>query len=166
MTTQDNDFFKEAFRPPELDIFKSPTGDSFITIEGITCPVLGTEFINLLHRRHFEAFGFFPVKAKVNSVIKEIDMFTQLYGDIKPIFYRFAKQDGVVYVDLGTPDFKVIEISSDNVRVITDPPVKFVRSKIQKPIHIPNPKAVAKDLRRLRKYIPFKTDQDFILLVA
>lgn len=167
MTTQDGkSFYEENLNPGNLEVFKSPTGESFITIEGITYPVLGTEFMKALYRKHYLEFGCPPNKTRLKKAIEEIDMFAQLFGDTMPVFHRFAKLDGTQYIDLGTPDFKAIEITPKNVRIITNPPTKFIRSAIQQEIKIPSPKAVARDLRRLRKYVPFKTDADFILFAA
>ncbi|RLF63259.1 MAG: hypothetical protein DRN30_06840 [Thermoplasmata archaeon] len=49
---------------------------------------------------------------------------------------------------------------------MTDPPVKFIRSGIQRPIGGLNTEALPNDLFLLRKYVPFKAEEDFTLFVA
>lgn len=102
----------------------------------------------------------------MKKVIEKCDNFARYFGENKQIHHRFAKVDGTIYIDLCNSSFEVIEITSGGIRIIPNPGIKFVRSKIQQEIHIPNPKAVARDLRRLKNYIPFKTDDDFVLFVS
>ena len=85
MTTQDGkNFFQENLNPE--DLFKAPSNESHITIEGKTFSLKGSEFKKLLNCRHYEEFGFFPSKGKVNSAIEEMDMLAQHYGETKPHF--------------------------------------------------------------------------------
>lgn len=164
--TDDKNFFKETCSPKNFNLFKTESNESYVTLEGVTYPVLGSEFKNALNHRYYEQFEFFPCKCKLKATIEKLDMFAKLYGETKPVYYRFAHQEDALYLDLGNPQFEIVKITGDNVSIITDPPVKFVRSKIQREIEAPVIKEDADALNFLKKYIPFKTDEDHVLFVS
>ncbi len=166
MTEVGKEFFEQPLRFDTFDTFRTEDDKSYITFNGVTYPIRGSKFQRLLNELHFYLKEFFPCKCVVMDIINGLDMFTKLFAPVKPVYYRFAKLENVVYIDLGNSKFEVIEITGDAYQVITNPPVKFVRSKIQKAIGAPDTKAVAKDLRLMKKYVPFKTEEDFILFVS
>ena len=166
MTVVANDFFQEPLDFKKFDLFKTESDNTYITFMGVTYPLKGSKFSRLLNQLYFELTEFFPGKGLVKGIIDNLDMYATLFCDCKEIFYRFARLGDTVYIDSGNPQFDIFEINGETVRVISDPPVKFVRSKIERPIGLPELNAVATDLNLLRKYVPFKSDGDFILLVS
>lgn len=160
------DFIPGTFSDETLDLFKTNDGETYATVNGVTRKINDSGFKDFIGRNFFMRLADFLPKSKMKNVIEKCDNFARYFGENKQIHHRFAKVDGTIYIDLCNPKFEVIEITGDSVKVITNPPVKFVRSKIQQEINIPNPKAVVRDLRRLENYIPFKTDDDFTLFVA
>ncbi|MBT3486055.1 MAG: hypothetical protein HOG03_10385 [Desulfobacula sp.] len=166
MNTLPEDFFQAPLDFKKFEIFKTEEEETFLTFMGVTYPLRGSEFVKLLNHLHYSLNEFFPSKGIVHEIIDNLDMHATLYAPVKPVYYRFAKLENVVYIDLGNTKFEVVEITGDNYRVITNPPVKFVRSKIQRAIGAPDIKGLAKDLRLLMKYIPFKAEEDFILFAS
>ncbi|WP_020587455.1 hypothetical protein [Desulfobacter curvatus] len=100
------------------------------------------------------------------EIIDNCDNFARLFGEVKPVFRRIGRTPDAIYIDLGTPGFDVIEITGESVREIQNPPVKFIRSKIQLPIEGAKIDAQSEDLNLLKKYVKFKAENDFILFVA
>lgn len=159
-------FFEDKFPPTNLHLFKTEDEKSHITFDGITYEVLGTKFRDFLNKTHYLKHAFFPSKEDLDKIIFECDTFARIFSPISPIFYRFGKYENKIYIDLGNKEFEVVEITPDGVRIIKNPPVKFKRSKIQRAIGYPNTKAVPKDLLLFKKYVPFKTDDDFVLFIS
>nr|WP_320190640.1 hypothetical protein [uncultured Desulfobacter sp.] len=70
----------------------------------------------------------------IEMCINNCDAFARLFGEVNPVFRRIGRTQEAVYIDLGTAGFDVIEITGQSVQVIKNPPVKFIRSRIQLPI--------------------------------
>jgi Domain of unknown function (DUF3854) len=63
-----------------------------------------------------------------------------LYGQDSPtreVHLRIAQYEAKIYLDLGTPDWKAIEIDSTGWRVINEPPVRFWRPDSLRPLPYP-----------------------------
>jgi Domain of unknown function (DUF3854) len=63
-----------------------------------------------------------------------------LYGQdsvTREVHLRIAEHQGKIYLDLGTPDWKAIEIDPTGWRTIDDPPVRFWRPDSLRPLPYP-----------------------------
>ena len=58
-------------------------------------------------------------------------------GETREVHLRTAEHQGKLYLDLGTPDWKAIEVDSQSWRVILEPPVRFWRPDSLLPLPIP-----------------------------
>ncbi len=58
-------------------------------------------------------------------------------GETREVHLRTAEHQGKLYLDLGTDDWKAIEIDSQSWRVILEPPVRFWRPDSLLPLPIP-----------------------------
>jgi hypothetical protein len=58
-------------------------------------------------------------------------------GETREVHLRTAEHQGKLYLDLGTPDWKAIEVDSSSWRVILEPPVRFWRPDSLLPLPIP-----------------------------
>ena len=163
---KDNGFFKENFGPETLDIFKTAAGVVYITIYGMTMAVLSGMFQDLLDKQHFKEFNFFPCDTRVKKAIKTLDKYGRNFAPVKKVFRRFASVGAAIYIDLCTPDFAAVKITEDTVTVEHNPKAKFIRSKAQRTISAPVLKALPKYFELLNRYIPFKTEEDFVLFVS
>ncbi|MFH2130924.1 MAG: hypothetical protein ABIK68_11185 [bacterium] len=160
------DFIPGTFAGELIDLFKTKDGVPYITSNGKTFKINGSEFKDYLNLGIFNETGDFLDEGQIRKITKKCDNFARLLGEIKPVFRRVGRDENGIYIDLGTPDFAVIEITNHSVRRITNPPVKFIRSGIQRPIGGLSTEALPKDLLLLKKYVPFKAEEDFILFVA
>jgi hypothetical protein len=88
-----------------------------------------------------------------------------LAGPERKPFTRIAHdiQANRVYVDLGTPDWRAVEISATGWRVVGEPPVFFLRSKGMRPLPVPQPGG---SLERLQQFVNVQRPEGFILSVA
>jgi len=76
---------------------------------------------------------------------------------------RVASHDGRIYIDLGSTDWRAVEIDEYGWRVIDDPPVRFRRPSGMQPL--PEP-ARGGDISRLRSFVNVKDDADFVVVVC
>ena len=160
------DFIPGTFAGETIDLFKTMDDVSYITSNGKTFSINGSKFKDYLNHGIFMETGDFLDEGQIRDIVKKCDNFARLLGDVKPVFRRIGRTDTAIYIDLGTPEFEVIEITVNSVGVIANPPVKFVRSGIQRPIGGLETEASPQDLALLKNYVPFKAEEDFILFVA
>ncbi len=75
-----------------------------------------------------------------------------LYGQdsvTREVHLRIAEHQGKIYLDLGTPDWKAIEIDPTGWRTIVDPPVRFWRPDSLRPLPAPIAGGNLAELRQL-----------------
>jgi energy-coupling factor transporter ATP-binding protein EcfA2 len=58
-------------------------------------------------------------------------------GESREVNLRVAEHQGKLYLDLGTPDWKAVEIDSSGWRVISEPPIRFSRPDSLLPLPYP-----------------------------
>jgi Bifunctional DNA primase/polymerase, N-terminal len=58
-------------------------------------------------------------------------------GETRNVHLRVAEHEGNIYLDLGTPDWKVVEIDSSGWQLVSDPPVRFWRPDSLLPLPYP-----------------------------
>lgn len=162
----EKDFFQKKFNPETVDIFRTESEEPYLTIEGVTYRIQSAEFNELLWKQHFVEYGHAPSCCKVKEAIKTLYMFGKTLAPVKKVHRRFAKIDDVVFIDLGTPDFSAVKITQESVSVVQNPEAKFIRPNVQRQIGAPMLKSLPEHLELLKRYIPFKTDEDFILFVS
>jgi hypothetical protein len=95
----------------------------------------------------------FPSRALVD-VVGHFESVALFQGPEEEVSTRVAQAHGMVYVDLGDPAWRVVEISVDGWRVIssTEAPVRFVRAKGMLPL--PEPvSGTPQDLEPLREIL-------------
>lgn len=74
---------------------------------------------------------------------------------VLPVHVRYAEHDGRIFVDLGGPDWRAVEVSADGWHVIDAPPVRFRRAKAMTPL--PEPERGG-SLDLLRDFVNLEAD--------
>jgi Domain of unknown function (DUF3854) len=70
-------------------------------------------------------------------------------GETRQVYLRTAEQQSKIYIDLGTPDWKAIEVDSSGWRLVSDPPVRFWRPDSLLPLPYPVEGGCLKELKEL-----------------
>ena len=78
-------------------------------------------------------------------------------------FTRTGVTGGHMYLDLGDPTWRAVEITSTGSQVIGKPPLKLLRSPSMRSLPAPEAGSL---IEELRQFINVKTDTDFMLVVA
>lgn len=84
-------------------------------------------------------------------------------GDEHAVFVRVARLSGSVYLDLGDPSWRAVEITAAGWRLVTNPTVRFRRGRHM--LALPAPEA-ASSVDVLRELIHLEDDDDWYLLVG
>jgi hypothetical protein len=84
-------------------------------------------------------------------------------GDKHIVYTRLAEHDGAFYLDLADDEWRAVKVTDDGWEVITDPPVKFRRSRGMQPL--PEP-VKGGDINLLRPFVNVASDDDWALLLA
>lgn len=78
-------------------------------------------------------------------------------------FVRIAALDDALYIDLTDADWRAVRVDCDGWLVVTDPPVRFRRSKGALPLPVPTRTG---SIGLLRKYVHVADEADWRLIVS
>ena len=70
-----------------------------------------------------------PSKQAIDEALTGLQGDALLGGLEYPVFTRVAEADGAMYLFLANDKGEAVEVTAAGWRVVTDPPVKFVRKK-------------------------------------
>jgi hypothetical protein len=85
-------------------------------------------------------------------------------GPKRATYHRVAGHEGKVYLDLGDPEWRAVEIDGEDWRVVAEPPVKFLRAKGS--AALPEPRRPDRPLRDLLKPFVNVAEEEWPLVVA
>ena len=94
-------------------------------------------FRDWLTRRFWQAQRKAPSSQALTDALGVIDGQARFEGPEHPVSLRVAGQDGRLYLDLCDADWRVVEIDSEGWRLVSDPPVRFIRRCGMRPLPAP-----------------------------
>jgi hypothetical protein len=128
-----------------LELWRTPSRTAFATVRVRdhyeNHAVDSAEFRDLLGHWIFTAMGEMPSEATLKKTVRTLRG-QALYGATsveRDVFHRIAELGGCVYLDLSDESWRVVEVSPTGWRVAKDPPVRFTRSQVSRPLPIPEP---------------------------
>ena len=111
----------------------------------------------LLSKRYYEATGKAPGSQSMQDALEVLSGRSMFEGKISPVYTRIAPGcDNSVYVDLGNEKREAIHITKSGWKVISQPPVYFVRPQGLLPL--PYPEAGGNLIDELSKYVNLEDD--------
>ena len=128
-----------------------------------TWPIKSGSFRRWLIHGFYRREGKPPGSQALQGVIDTLHAQAEIEGDRHPVFVRVAATESAVYLDLANERWEVVEITPAGYRVITDPPVRFRRSKAMLPLPRPERGGSVKDLRG---FVNVPGKRAFTLLLA
>jgi hypothetical protein len=108
-----------------------------------------------------ESYPFAPGEQQIKDAINTLAAKARSGAEYQPAV-RVAEQGKRIYIDLGTPDWSAVEVSSDGWRTVPTPPVRFLRPAGLLPLPVPTGGG---DIREFKSFLNV-TDNDFVLIVA
>ena len=125
-------------------------------------PVRSRDFRMWLSGQFYEKTGSAIGGQALEDGLRILEARSVHEGPQHECFIRTGHAAGAMYLDLGDPTWRAVEITAAGLQLIV-PPLKFLRSPSTRPLPAPETGALIEDLRR---FLNVKTDRDFNLVVA
>jgi hypothetical protein len=119
----------------------TPDGEHFITFSKDgheeTYLIKSKEIRNLLTGLFFRHYGKPSQPQALSNALSLLEAQAQFEGKEYQVFNRIADLNDNLYLDLCNNNWEVVEITSSGWNIISNPPVKFVRTRSMNPIPRP-----------------------------
>ena len=151
----------------ESDLFHTSEGIGYADLDvnghRETWPIRSKEFRRWLARRFFEVTAGAPNSEALQSALNVIEAQAHFDGAEADVHIRVAGHEGMLYLDLGDPEWRAVEIDAGGWRLIDCPPVRFRRAAGMQALPRPLP---AGSVSELRDFLNVASDRDFVLVAA
>ena len=142
-------------------------GEGFITFEvnghGENWRLRSKGAREWFYSRYFDTYDSAPGSQAFEDAMRQLEAEARIRGPEHRAHVRVAEDRGCIYLDLGDPKWRAIEITAEGWRVIKDPPVHFVRTPGMRPLSEPQRDG---EIEALRPFLNVQTWDDFRLIVA
>jgi hypothetical protein len=134
----------------EMDLFHTPGNVPYATVSvdnhRQTHATRSTAFRRLLSHLFYQAEGKTPGGQAIADALGTLEGMAQFQGDEVPVHTRFAEYEDRIYVDLADEEWRVIEVTSEGWRVVSDAPVRFRRPRGMLSLPDPEPGGMISEL--------------------
>jgi hypothetical protein len=150
-----------------IELFHSPDDEAFarLNIDGhYENHRVGSKFFTrwLLHE-FFKKTGRAPNGESIRTALKQVEARAFFEGARHPVHLRIAEHRGNIYIDLCDDGWRAVEITPNGWQIISEPPVRFIRSRSMQPL--PDPQSGG-NLLEFRQFVKAKSKDDFALMIA
>jgi hypothetical protein len=115
------------------ELFHEPDGTAYARMQvgdhHEVWPLRQSGFRRWLKRLYYGATGKAPGSQAVEDALGVLEGRAAIDGPEHQVNVRVAEHGGRIYLDLGQPDWQVVEIAPGGWRVMFNPPVRFRRTK-------------------------------------
>lgn len=150
----------------DVEIYLTPDGEAFATFDVSghrETSAVGSARFKLRLSRHFYKSEKTTLNAKARQeALAVIEAQAEFDGNEVQVFTRIAEWEGKIYLDLGDRSWLAVEITSLGWNIVSNPPVRFVRSKGMKALPRPEHGGSISILRRFVNV----TGDDWVLYVS
>src|SRR5262245_19016177 len=123
------------------ELFHAPDGTTYarILVDGHNevWPLRQSGFRRWLKRLYYAATQKAPGSQAVEAALGVLEGRAAIDGDEHQVHIRVAELVSCIYLDLARPDWSVVEVGPDGWRLLSDPPVRFRRTKGTLPLPEP-----------------------------
>jgi hypothetical protein len=148
-------------------LFHTPDGEAYAQVlvdrHRETWAIRSPGFRHWLRLKFYELKGKPPASQALQDAVGTLEARAQFKSPEAPIFIRIAESGGAIYIDLCSAQWEAIEITAQGWRVVSDPPVRFKRSKGMHALPYP---ARGGSLALLRDVLNIGDDDNWILCLA
>ncbi|QXM25479.1 hypothetical protein KO353_04425 [Elioraea tepida] len=130
-----------------------------------TWPLRSKGFRRWLTRRYFEETDGAPNSEAVQSALGVLEAKAHFAGEARAVHLRVAGDDRRIWIDLGSPDWRVVEVTPAGWHIIpySECPVRFRRAAGM--LALPDPQRGG-SIDELRRFLNVASDEDFVLVVS
>lgn len=151
----------------EMELFHDPNKDPFASFhvgEHVeTWPIRGRPFRRFLARAFYQSAGRPPNPQTLKSALAILEAIATFDGPELPTFIRLAEHEGRTYLDLSNDLWQAVEVTAIGFRVVSEPPVKFLRTRGMRPL--PHPR-LGGSIDELRRFLNVGGDSDWHLMLS
>ncbi len=149
-----------------VELWHDPDREAFATVpvgaHRENHAVRGREFRLWLTGRYFRVHKRAPGAQAFDEALRCIEASAVNDGHMYETFRRVGERSGKLYLDIGSPDWRAVEIAATGWRVVDGGGCRFVRSPAMRALPVPEP---GEGIERLRRFVN-ASDDDFSLLVG
>lgn len=149
----------------ECELFHDGTGRAYARLPGqlgSACFALdSTDFGDWLRCEAMERLRLTATSSLLSEVVATLQATARVHGDLRDVFLRVGQHDDKLYLDLGGPAWRCVEMSAGGWRILDEVPVLFRRAPGM--LEIPEP-VTGGDLRRLRAFVNGDDDAFHLVL--
>jgi hypothetical protein len=151
----------------DAELFHTTDGEPFATFtvghHRETWPLKSKGFRRWLSRRFYEHTGAVPGDQALQAAIAVLEGRAVWDGAQHTVFVRVARHEDAVYIDLANDAWNVVRITPGGWEIVSDPPIKFRRSRGTGALPLA---ASGGRLDALRPFINVATETDWKLVVS
>lgn len=152
---------------PEFELWHDAERNAYATIvrdgHRENHEIVSRAFRQLFAYRAYQHEGGTRSRQALDNDCQVLEAKALMEGPCYPVWRRVAAFEDRIYVDLGCHRWRAVEISARGWRVVTEVPVKFLRSRSMGVL--PEPEA-GEIIETLRAFVNVESDADFQLLLA
>lgn len=143
----------------KAEYWRTPEGEEYATVpvgdHRENYPVGSLGFDAWLSREFYLAEKASVPKTAMADVLGTLKAKARYEGGEYPAFVRVGSSGERIYLDLGGPDWRAVEVDANGWRIVSDPPVRFYRKKAA--LALPEP-ARGGSLAELRPFVNVSDD--------
>lgn len=149
------------------ELFHAPDGKAFATVEvnghRETLLLRSAAYKDCLSHRYYVSERTAPSASALQDALSALSGRARFEGAEVETFVRLAGHEGRIYLDLCDRDWRVVEITAEGWRVVSEAPVKFRRARGMLPL----PKPVrGGSIEELRGFLNVGSREDWVLLCS
>jgi hypothetical protein len=150
-----------------VELFHTPEGEAYATIpvdtHKETWPLKVKGFRRWLARLFYREEEKSPGAQAIQDALGVLDGKACFDGPELPVYTRLAAHHGAIYLALANDHWHAVEVTPSGWRIVSDPPVKFRRTRGMLPL--PEP-MIGGSLAALRPFVNIGSAEEWRLLVA
>jgi hypothetical protein len=151
----------------QIEAFHTPEGEGYVCVSvGNHKEVFPTKSKILrqwLSHLYYRSCQKTPSSQVLLEAIDHLDARAKFDGIEEAVHVRLAELNDAIYLDLGDPDWRVVEVTGSSWRVLDRSPVRFRRPRGMLALPIPTPHGSIRDLRTV---INATVDENWTLIVS
>ncbi len=148
------------------DVFHTPDGIAYADVRVIghreTLEIKGG-FRAWLQQAYFHETAGGVGGEAMQTALATIEARAKFDGPVRAVTVRIAEHGDKLYLDLGDPEWRAVEVDADGWRIVAEPPVRFRRPGAMRALPVPERGGT---IEELRPYVNVASGSDWTLLVA
>ena len=167
------DLLRELVFMEKVAVWRSPQSEAWVSVavNGHVehLPVDSARTKAWLHKVFDRVYGRVLPRQAIDDVVNSLRAMALMDGPVYPVFTRLAGWESAderrVYLDLGRPDWSVVEVTAEGWRVVpaSEVPVRFHRNDYQRPLPLPEKGG---SLDPLWELLPLSEERDRLLVLG